>query len=62
MTTVIDAVDGDKTDEERAERDPFGTARIEVDETELRRVTPSVWFSGVTTRLNDAVRRLTYGR
>lgn len=62
MTTVIDAIDGDKTDDERAARDPFGTARIEVDETELSRVTPSVWLSGVTTRLNDAVQRLTYGR
>lgn len=55
MTTVVDAVDED-------EHDPFGEERIEVDESEFRRVSPAVWLSGIGRRLNDAVQRLTYGR
>lgn len=56
MTTVVDAaVDGET-------RDPFGDARIEVDDEEFNRVSPAVWLDRVGTRLDDAVRRLTYGR
>jgi len=56
MTTVVDAT------VEESNHDPFGEERIEVDESEFRRVSPAVWLSGVGRRLNDAVRRLTYGR
>jgi len=56
MTTVVDAA------VEEGDHDPFGDERIEVDESEFRRVSPAVWLSGVGRRLNDAVRRLTYGR
>ena len=56
MTTVVDAA------VEEAEHDPFGEERIEVDESEFRRVSPAVWLSGIGRRLNEAVRRLTYGR
>ncbi|MGM0606572.1 MAG: hypothetical protein ACQETB_12995 [Halobacteriota archaeon] len=58
MTTVIDAaVDEDG----RAERDPFGGARIEIDESEAKRVSPGAWFGGITTRLNELAVRITYG-
>ena len=56
MTTVVDAA------VEEGDHDPFDEERIEVDESEFRRVSPAVWLSGVGRRLNDAVRRLTYGR
>jgi len=56
MTTVVDAA------VEEGDHDPFGEERIEVDESEFRRVSPAVWLSGVGRRLNDAVRRFTYGR
>ncbi len=56
MTTVVDAT------VEEGDHDPFGEERIEVDESEFRRVSPAVWLSGVGRRLNNAVRRLTYGR
>lgn len=56
MTTVVDAA------VEEADHDPFGEERIEVDESEFRRVSPAVWLSGIGRRLNDAVQRLTYGR
>jgi hypothetical protein len=56
MTTVVDAA------VEEGDHDPFGEERIEVDESEFRRVSPAVWLSGIGRRLNDAVRRLTYGR
>jgi hypothetical protein len=56
MTTVVDAA------VEEGDHDPFGDERIEVDESEFRRVSPAVWLSGVGRRLNNAVRRLTYGR
>lgn len=58
MTTVVDAV-GDE--ERRAERDPFAGERIEVDEDEMRRITPGAWLGGITERLNSAATKLTYG-
>lgn len=58
MTTVVDAV-GDE--ERRAERDPFAGDRIEVDENEMRRITPGAWLGGITERLNRAATKLTYG-
>ena len=56
MTTVVDAA------VEEADHDPFADERIEVDESAFRRVSPAAWLSGVGRRLNDAVRRFTYGR
>lgn len=56
MSTVVDAA----VDE--AGHDPFGEERIEVDEGEFRRVTPAVWLDTVGSRLNEAVRKFTYGR
>ena len=58
MSAVVDTV----SDEEAAERDPFGDERIEVEDDEIRRVSPDAWMGRLTTRLNDLARRLTYGR
>ena len=59
MSTVVDVADGD---EERADRDPFGGDRIEVPESDLRKVSPAVWLGAVRHRLDDWATRLTYGR
>jgi hypothetical protein len=62
MSSVVDtAMEG--TDEtERATRDPFAGDRIEVDEDDLRKVSPSAWLAGVKRRIDDVATRLTYGR
>jgi len=57
MSTVVDTVSDEAT-----ERDPFAESRIEVEEDEMRRVSPEGWMSRFTSRLNDIARRLTYGR
>jgi hypothetical protein len=62
MSSVVDLTERDRDDEERAARDPFGEARIEVDESELRAVSPSAWLEGVRKRLDEFATRLTYGR
>jgi len=59
MTTVVDAVDATSDD---SPRDPFEDARIEVEESDVRRVSPVAWMQTATARLNAAVRRLTYGK
>jgi hypothetical protein len=59
MTTVVDAVDANSDD---PPRDPFGDARIEVEESAVRRVSPVAWVQNATARLNAVVQRLTYGR
>lgn len=56
MSVVTDAVSGGEN------RDPFGEERIEVDESEFSRVSPSVWISRLGRRLDRAVQRFTYGR
>jgi hypothetical protein len=57
MSTVVDAVDDGEED-----RDPFGDARIEVDEAAIRRVSPAGVLADLKSRLDDVVHRLTYGR
>lgn len=42
--------------------DPYGDARIEVDDGEARAVSPGAWLGGVKRRLDDLATRLTYGR
>lgn len=61
MSTVVDATAGED-DEERASRDPYGDQRIEVDEDELRAVSPAAWFEGVVGKLDDLATRLAYGK
>ncbi|MFC7097388.1 hypothetical protein [Halobaculum marinum] len=54
MTTVVDATaDGD--------RDPYGDERIELEDDDLRRVSPSAWLGGVVSTLDDIATRFTYG-
>ncbi|WP_425601382.1 hypothetical protein [Halobaculum magnesiiphilum] len=59
MTTVVDATEDG---EGAADRDPFGDDRIELDDAELRRTSPTAWLSGVVSALDDIGNRLTYGR
>lgn len=64
MSTIVDAVDA-ATDEEESgirDRDPFGDARIEVDEDEFRRASPAVWLSKAGAWLDETAQRITYGR
>jgi hypothetical protein len=57
MSSVVDAAcDGESAD------DPFGDARIEVDERELRAVSPGAWLSDLKARIDAVATDLTYGR
>ena len=44
------------------EHDPFEGERIEVDESEVRKVSPSVLLGRASERLNGLVSKFTYGR
>lgn len=57
MSTVVEVAD-----EEAEDRDPFAGERIEVPESELRKVSPAVWLGSVKGRLDEWATRLTYGR
>lgn len=54
MSSVTAVMEGD--------RDPFAGDRIEVEDGELRAVSPGVWLGRLGTRLDDWATRLTYGR
>ncbi len=58
MSVVTDAVAGD----DEMDRDPFNGDRIEVDESEFRRVSPAVYLARIGRKLDAAVQRFTYGR
>ncbi len=62
MSTVVDTSVAELDDGERASRDPYGESRIEVDEAQLRSVSPTAWLSGLVSKLDDVATRLTYGR
>jgi len=62
MSTVVGAVSGDQSDEERADRDPFRGERIEVSESAIRRVSPAGLLHEVKSRIDAVGRRLTYER
>ncbi|WP_207217112.1 hypothetical protein [Natrinema altunense] len=64
MSAVVDVAssgDEDEVDDGDAGRDPFGEAAIEVDDDELRRVSPGAWAGRMTERLDGLGRRLIYG-
>ncbi|MFC7168982.1 hypothetical protein ACFQJA_05660 [Halobium salinum] len=61
MSTVVDAT-ASEDESERASRDPYGGDRIEIDESELRAVSPAAWFEGLVGKLDDLATRLTYGK
>ena len=44
------------------EHDPFAGGGIEVDDDDLRKVSPGVWLGRIKHRLDDWATRLTYGR
>ena len=54
MTTVVDATAS-------GDRDPLGDEKIELDEGELRAVSPTAWFEGISNRLDDFAERVIYG-
>jgi hypothetical protein len=62
ISTAVDVTNADRDDEERAVRDPYGDARIEVDERELRAVSPGAWLARIRDRIGGAVDRYTWGR
>jgi len=62
MSAVVGAVSDDQSGEERAERDPFGEDRIEVDESSIRRVSPAGFLSDLKDRIDALGRRLAYGK
>jgi hypothetical protein len=62
MSTVVDAVNGDESPADRAERDPFAGERIEVDESAIRRVSPAGFLGDLKSRLDDVARRIAYGK
>ncbi|MFC6764278.1 hypothetical protein [Natrinema soli] len=62
MSVAVDSATADAERGEPADRDPYGEARIEVDEDELRAISPSAWFSGLTARIDDAAQRIVWGR
>ncbi|WP_253736631.1 hypothetical protein [Halohasta salina] len=57
MSTVVETVAEEETD-----RDPLGDERIELEAAEIRRVAPAAWVGRLTSRLDEIVHRLTYGR
>ncbi|RAW45375.1 hypothetical protein DQW50_09530 [Halorubrum sp. 48-1-W] len=59
MSTVVDAVSDGEGD---ADRDPFAGERIEVDESAIRRVSPAGFLGDLKARIDDAARRIAYGR
>jgi hypothetical protein len=62
MSTVVGAVSGEQSDEERAARDPFAGDRIEVDESSIRRISPAGFLGDLKDRINALGRRLSYGK
>jgi hypothetical protein len=62
MSSVVDTAMEGTDESERATRDPFAGDRIEVDEDDLRKVSPSAWLGGLKRRIDDVATRLTYGR
>jgi hypothetical protein len=62
MSSVVETTTEGADDEHRATRDPFAGERIEVDEDDLRAVSPAAWLAGVKRRLDALATRLTYGR
>lgn len=62
MSTVVGAVAGDQSPEERGKRDPFRGERIEVDESALRRISPAGALGDLKKRIDEIGRRIAYDR
>ena len=61
MSSVVEAVEEGREESERR-RDPFGGARIEVADADLRKASPGAWLGGLKRRIDELATRLTYGR
>jgi hypothetical protein len=62
MSSVVDVSRNADGDDEPRSRDPFGETRIEVDERQLRAVSPGAWLGGIKRRLDEFATRITYGQ
>lgn len=62
MSVAVDVSNVDRDADERADRNPYGEGRIEVEENQLRAMTPDGWIAGVSRRLDAAAKRLVWGR
>ncbi|AXR77298.1 hypothetical protein [Natrarchaeobaculum sulfurireducens] len=61
MSTAVDVASAGREEGDGSDRDPFGDARIEVDERQLRAVSPGAWLSRISDRVGSSVDRLTWG-
>ncbi len=62
MSTAVDVANAGRAEDERAARDPYAGDRIEVDEDELRLVSPAAWLSRLSSRLDSAVEEFVWKR
>lgn len=62
MSTVVDVASETGDGDDDHERDPFAGDRIELEERQLRAVSPGAWLGRVKRRLDEYATRLTYGR
>ncbi|KTG11676.1 hypothetical protein AUR64_00345 [Haloprofundus marisrubri] len=61
MSSVVSVATEGSDEEENERRSPFSGARIELDDEELRRASPSAWFESTRRRLDSIATKLTYG-
>lgn len=62
MTVAVDAAHGEWADDERVDSDPYAGDRIELEENQLRTLSPGGWLVGLSSRVDDAVARFTWER
>ena len=62
MSTAVDVANAGRDEDGRTARDPYAGDRIEVDEDELRLVSPGVWLSKLSSRLDDPIGKFTWKR
>lgn len=60
MSVAVDVANGDRDAEARADRDPYGEERIEVDEDQLRNFSPDGWISRLSSRFDDVAQRFVW--
>ncbi|QCJ46786.1 hypothetical protein [Haloprofundus sp. MHR1] len=61
MSSVVSLTTEGRDEADGESRTPFSGARIELDDDELRRASPSAWFEGTRRRLDELATRLAYG-
>ncbi|NUC70822.1 hypothetical protein HTZ84_00595 [Haloterrigena sp. SYSU A558-1] len=62
VSVAVDVANEDRDDDERTARNPHEEGRIEVDETELKTLSPDGWIADLSSRLNDAAQRVIWRR